>query len=122
MAAVLGGAWVSEHAARHHAEAEGIAEFAIGQQARIGSDGGGAKLERQSAVEIEPENAIKMMRAVPVSRITSCRWLFSLVQDSPPALACPREGTQTSDAALRRWSSSFRRRFPLPAWARPTGE
>jgi hypothetical protein len=39
--------------ARHRAEAEGIVEFAIGQQARIGSGGGAAKLERQSAVEIE---------------------------------------------------------------------
>ena len=44
--------------ARRRAEAEGIVEFAIGQQARIGSDDGAAKLERQSAVEIEPENAI----------------------------------------------------------------
>ena len=58
MAAVLAGACVGELLARHRAEAEGIVELSIGQQARIGSDGGAAKLERQSAVEIEPENAI----------------------------------------------------------------
>src|SRR5690242_10697125 len=58
MAAVVAGACVGELLARHRAEAEGIVEFAIGQQARIGSDDGAAKLEHQSAVEIEPENAI----------------------------------------------------------------
>ena len=58
MAAVLAGACVGELLTRHRAEAEGIVEFAIGQQARIGGDDGAAKLERQSAVEIESENAI----------------------------------------------------------------
>jgi hypothetical protein len=55
---MLAGACVGELLARHRAEAEGIVEFAIGQQARIGGDDGAAKLERQSAVEIESENAI----------------------------------------------------------------
>ena len=58
MATVPAGACVSERAARHRAEAEGVVEFAIGQQARIGRDDRTAKLERQSAVEIEPEKAI----------------------------------------------------------------
>jgi hypothetical protein len=58
MAAVLAGACVGELLARHRAEAEGIVEFAIGQQASIGRDDRASKLERQSAVEIEPENAI----------------------------------------------------------------
>jgi len=46
MAAVPAGAGVSERAARHHTEAGGVVEFAIGQQARIGDDDGAAKLER----------------------------------------------------------------------------
>ena len=58
MATILAGACVSERAACHHAEAEGVVEFAIGQQSGIGGDGGAAKLERQSSVELEPENAI----------------------------------------------------------------
>jgi hypothetical protein len=47
MATILAGAGVSERAACHGAEAEGV-----------GRDDGAAKLERQSAVEIEPGNAI----------------------------------------------------------------
>ena len=58
MATILAGAGVSERAACHGAEAEGVVKFAIGQQAGIGRDDGAAKLERQSAVEIEPGNAI----------------------------------------------------------------
>jgi hypothetical protein len=58
MATVPASACVSERAACHHAEAEGVIEFTIGQQARIGRDDGAAKLERQSAVEIEPERTI----------------------------------------------------------------
>jgi hypothetical protein len=53
MAAVLTGACVSELRARHRAEAVRIVEFAIGQQAGIGSDDGAAKLERQFGGEIE---------------------------------------------------------------------
>jgi hypothetical protein len=58
MATVPAGARVSERAACHHAEVEGVVEFTIGQQASIGRDDRTAKLERQSAVEIEPERAI----------------------------------------------------------------
>ena len=58
MATILAGACVSERAACHHAEAEGVVEFAIGQQARIGRDNRTSKLERQSAVEVEPERTI----------------------------------------------------------------
>jgi hypothetical protein len=58
MATVPARAHISERTARHPAEAEGVVEFAIGQQASIGRDNRTAKLERQTAVEIEPENAI----------------------------------------------------------------
>jgi hypothetical protein len=58
MATVPAGARVSKRAACHHAQAEGVVEFTIGQQASIGSNGRASKLERQSAVEIEPENTV----------------------------------------------------------------
>ena len=58
MAAVLAGACVGEHVARHRAEAESVVEFAIGQQSGIGGDPGAMELELQPAVEIEPERAI----------------------------------------------------------------
>jgi hypothetical protein len=57
MPAVLAGARVGEHLAHHRAEAERIVEFAVGQQSSIGCDDRPSKLERQSAVELEPENA-----------------------------------------------------------------
>ena len=55
MPAVLAGACVGEHIARHRAKAERVVEFAVGEQAGIGGDHRSAKLEHQSAVEIEPE-------------------------------------------------------------------
>jgi hypothetical protein len=58
MAAVPAGMGVGERAARHHAGTEGVVELAIGQQASIGRDDRAANLERQSAVEIEPERTI----------------------------------------------------------------
>lgn len=58
MAASLAGAGVSEHLARHHCQAERVIEFAICEQSGIRSDHRSTKLERQFAVEIEPENAI----------------------------------------------------------------
>jgi|SRR5579871_1700801 len=57
-ATVPAGAGVSECGACDHAQAKGVVEFTIGQQARIGGEGRAAKLEHQSAVEIESENAI----------------------------------------------------------------
>ena len=56
MAAVLAGARIGEHLAGHRAEAECVVEFAIGEQSGIGGDDGAAKLQRQAAVEIEPES------------------------------------------------------------------
>ena len=47
-------ACVGEHIARH--QTEGVVEFAISKQASIGGDHGAAKLERQAAVEIEPNS------------------------------------------------------------------
>jgi hypothetical protein len=58
MAASLAGAGVSEHLARHHCQAERVIEFAICELSGIRSDHRSTKLERQFAVEIEPENAI----------------------------------------------------------------
>ena len=58
MAAVLAGARVGEHLARHRGQPECVVEFAVCQQSRIGRDHGAAKLEHQAAVEIEPENVI----------------------------------------------------------------
>jgi len=58
MPAILAGARISEHLARYRAEAERIVEFAVGQQSSIGCNDRASKLERQSTVEIEPENAL----------------------------------------------------------------
>ena len=55
MAAVLAGARVGQHLARHRAQTECVVEFAVGQQSGIGGDHGAAKLQHQAAVEIEPE-------------------------------------------------------------------
>jgi hypothetical protein len=53
--AVLAGASVGENLACHRAEAERVVEFPLREQAGVGGDHRTAKLERQSAVEIEPE-------------------------------------------------------------------
>ena len=67
--AVLAGAGVGEPLARHRAEAERVVEFAIGEQTGIGGDDRTAKLERQPAVEIEPERlAVRFTR-----RVRHCR-------------------------------------------------
>jgi hypothetical protein len=58
MTTVLAGACVGDQVARYGAETEDIVKFTIDQQARIGGDDRAAKLERQSAIEIERENAI----------------------------------------------------------------
>jgi hypothetical protein len=58
LAAVLAGACVGEEVSSQIAEAEGIVEFAIGQQSSIGSDSRPSELKRQSAVEIELENLV----------------------------------------------------------------
>ena len=47
MSAVLAGARVGEHFARHRAQAECVVEFAIGEQTGIGGDDRAAKLEHQ---------------------------------------------------------------------------
>jgi hypothetical protein len=54
--AIIAGARVSEPLARHRGKAKCVVKFAIGKQPR--SRDRTAKLERQSPVEIEPENAI----------------------------------------------------------------
>jgi hypothetical protein len=56
MAAVLAGARIGEHLARHRAQPERVVEFAVSQQSRIGRDHGAAKLHHQAAVEIELES------------------------------------------------------------------
>jgi hypothetical protein len=56
MAAILAGASVSEHLARHRGQTECVVEFAIGKQPSIRCHHGAAKLEHQAAVKIEPNN------------------------------------------------------------------
>ena len=58
MAAVLAGAGIGEHVTGHRAEAQGIVEFAIGQQPSIGGDPRTMELKLQAPVEIEPEGTI----------------------------------------------------------------
>ncbi len=56
VAAVLARACIGEHLARHHAQPKSVVEFAVGQQPGIRGDNGAAKLQRQAAVEIEPNS------------------------------------------------------------------
>ncbi len=55
MAAVLAGAGVGERLAGHRAKAECVVKFTVCKQTGVRSDHRTAELERQSAVEIEPE-------------------------------------------------------------------
>src|SRR5262245_1223948 len=56
VAAVLARACIGEHLARRHAQPKSVVEFAVGQQPGIRGDNGAAKLQRQAAVEIEPNS------------------------------------------------------------------
>ena len=56
VAAVLARACIGEHLARHHAQPKSVVEFAVGQQPGIRGDNGAAKLQRQAAIEIEPNS------------------------------------------------------------------
>src|SRR5262249_2805261 len=56
VAAVLARACIGEHLARHHAQPKSVFEFAVGQQSGIRGDNGATKLQRQAAVEIEPNS------------------------------------------------------------------
>ena len=58
MPAILAGACVGEHIARHRGKAERVVEFPVREQAGVGGDHRSAKLEHQPAVEIEPENLV----------------------------------------------------------------
>jgi hypothetical protein len=58
MAAILARARVGEHLARHYCQAERGIELPIREQSGVRCHHRSAKLERQFAVEIEPENAI----------------------------------------------------------------
>ena len=58
VSAVLPRARIGKPLARNCTQAEGVVEFPVGNQAGIGSHHRSAKLELQSTVEIEPENAI----------------------------------------------------------------
>ena len=55
MPRVLSGAGIGDPFASYRAEAERIVEFPVSEQTRIGSHDQTAKLQRQPAVEIEPE-------------------------------------------------------------------
>jgi hypothetical protein len=58
MSAIPARARFGEHLAGHRGQSERVVEFAMGQQTGIGCENRPSKLERQFAVEIEPENAI----------------------------------------------------------------
>jgi hypothetical protein len=47
-----------EYLTGHRGKSERVVEFAMGEQTGIGCEDRPSKLERQFAVEIEPENAI----------------------------------------------------------------
>ena len=56
MAAVLACARIGKRLARHRGQAECVVELAVCEQSRVGRDHGAAKLQHQSAIEIEFEN------------------------------------------------------------------
>jgi hypothetical protein len=56
--AILAGPCVREAVAGHRGQAERVIDFPVGQQSGIRGHDGAAKLEHQTAVEIEPENLI----------------------------------------------------------------
>jgi hypothetical protein len=58
MTAVPAGAGIGERSTGHRAEAQGIVEFAIGQQPGIGGVPRAMELKLQTAVEIKPESTI----------------------------------------------------------------
>ena len=55
MPAVLAGSSICKRFPRRRTEAEGIVEFAIGKKPSVGGRDRAAKLQRQTAVKIEPE-------------------------------------------------------------------
>jgi len=56
VAAVLARARIGERLTCHHGQPKSVVEFAIGQQSGIGGDNGPAKLQRQTAVKIQPKS------------------------------------------------------------------
>jgi hypothetical protein len=73
MTAVPASACLGEQIACHGTETECPVKFAIGQQSRIGGNYRAAKLEHQSAVEIEPENPVVRI----TRRVRHCRLALS---------------------------------------------
>ena len=55
---ILATACVGQNITCHRGQAECVVELAVCEQSRIGRDHGAAKLQHQSAVEIELENLI----------------------------------------------------------------
>ena len=58
MPAILAGSRIREPFACHRAETKRVIEFAMGKQPSVGGHDRTAKLEHQSAVEIEPESLV----------------------------------------------------------------
>ena len=56
--AVLAGARIDKPVASDVRQAEGVIEFAIGEQSGVGGDPGTVELKLQAAVEIEPQRAV----------------------------------------------------------------
>ena len=57
MPTVLAGARVGQRIGRRVGQAQRVVQFAVGQQSGIGGNRRTAKLEHQTAVEIEPQSA-----------------------------------------------------------------
>lgn len=55
---VLASAGIGQDIARHYRQAESVVEFAIRKQPGVGGDDRTAKLDHQSAIEIEPQSPV----------------------------------------------------------------
>jgi hypothetical protein len=98
----LAGAGVSEHLARHHCQAERVIEFVICEQSGIRSDHRSTKMERQFAVEIEPENAI------------GCAPTSQAGEPCADELALPKSAESSNlslNKAVIRWMSDYMNRI-----------
>jgi hypothetical protein len=74
VSAVLAGPCVCEAVTSHRGQAEHIVEFPVGKQSGVGGDDRTAKLEHQTAVEIEPENSIiRFTRRVRHDRVSALK-------------------------------------------------
>jgi hypothetical protein len=55
---------VASHSGGRRGQAEGVVELAVGEQAGVGGDPGAVELERQAAVERDPQGLFGVTRRV----------------------------------------------------------